>query len=161
MTATSPRIRAARRQCVDVIARASSLAYDTTDVLDRSRQLQEDSRRIVADARCARIDFASRFRVEGSVDGEPVVATWSWGRLRGDELLLVRARLVVDLEDAFELGGVQGPLPASLDHGPLTALLTLVRACDTVTAVELNDAVMQIPPDGAALTRMLGPPPRR
>ena len=53
-----------------------------------------------------------------------------------------RALLVVDLEEAFELGA-RGAIAASLQAGPLPALLTVIRACDSVTAVEVSDAVVR------------------
>jgi hypothetical protein len=79
---------------------------------------------------------ALEFAVRGFVDGRPTAARWRDDQLTCDPAVLVRARLVVALGDAFEVEGAE-PLRASLTGPPLAVMLTIIRAFSRVTAVEV------------------------
>lgn len=78
-----------------------------------------------------------RFVFEGTIDGQEVGARYDAGHLVCGETLLQPARIVVDLGDRFfpENGP---PLAAALDGPALAVLLTLLRACDRVTSVDVE-----------------------
>jgi hypothetical protein len=76
------------------------------------------------------------FSVEGTIDGEPVQAVYGDGLLFADSALFDRARVVVALGDRFEDGPVT--LLASLAGPPEAVLLTLIRACDAPTTVQIE-----------------------
>lgn len=82
-------------------------------------------------------------RLEGEVNGQAVRAVVRTdSSISADAALLEQARLVAALEDTFD----DGHIVASLDSGPLTSALTLTRACDRVTTMEM--AVLSSTPDG-------------
>jgi hypothetical protein len=84
-----------------------------------------------------------RFLIDGLVDGRPVSAGWSDGRLSCDDDLRARALLLVDLEEEFVYDDPPRVFIATLE-GPLIAVaLTLIRACDRVTRI------MMAPPEAA------------
>jgi hypothetical protein len=82
------------------------------------------------------------FSVEGTIDGESVQAVYGDGVLLADSALFDRARLVVALGDRFEDGPVK--LAASLTGPPEAVLLTLIRACDAPTTVEIEAAARDL-----------------
>jgi len=82
------------------------------------------------------------FSVEGTIDGEQVQAVYGDGLLFADTALFNRARIVVALGDRFEQGPVQ--LEASLTGPPEAVLLTLIRACDAPTMVEIEAAARDL-----------------
>ena len=82
-------------------------------------------------------DGLDSFRVDGSVDGRRVWATWNGRSVRLTELLYERARLLVAVDDIFLEAGVSaGPHPATLHGSPADVALTLARSCDVIDAVE-------------------------
>jgi hypothetical protein len=92
------------------------------------------------------------FGVEGLLDGQPVAAAWSRGRLACDPALRARAELLVDLGEVFFDDQGQPRYQASLNGPALAVALTLVRACDRVTTLALG-----VPrPPGAAEQDGLG-----
>ena len=77
------------------------------------------------------------FRVDGSVDGHPVSATWNGRAVLLTELLYERARLLVAVDDVFiDAGMSAGPHPATLCGSPADVALTLARSCDVIEMVE-------------------------
>jgi hypothetical protein len=89
-------------------------------------------------AAAARPDGAlDAFQVEGLLDGQPVTATWTRGRLACDPALRDRAELLVDLGEEFSDAEGRPRYAASLDGPAVAVALTLVRACDRVTRLAL------------------------
>jgi hypothetical protein len=78
------------------------------------------------------------FAVQGVIDQQVVRAVWTEGQLRCDRLLDGRARLVVDMGAEFSSDDPPRRYLASLQAPPVAVLLTLIRACDLVTAMEVD-----------------------
>ncbi len=76
------------------------------------------------------------FSLDGTIEDCPVHAEWRGDRLIADPLLLERAELLVGLGERF-LAGEPGAFVACLTGSPIVALLTLMRACDRVQAIDL------------------------
>jgi hypothetical protein len=76
------------------------------------------------------------FSLDGVVEGRPVHAEWRDNRLVADPLLLERGELLVDIDEEFLVGEL-GPRTASLTGPPIVTLLTLMRACDRVRAIDV------------------------
>jgi hypothetical protein len=120
-----------------------------TAALNRSSDLILAAQRTCEKARCTRL--ASRghqlfVRLEGEVNGQAVRAVVRTdSSISADARLLEQAQLVAALEDTFD-DGHDGHIVASLHNGPLTSALTLTRACDRVTTMEMT--VLSSPPAG-------------
>lgn len=112
-------------------ARSAALMAQSAEVLRASRDLRAQARRGRDVARVHRMS-AGDFRLRGTVSGEPVEALWLGAAMQASEALLARAEVVVALGDVLADGR-----PAALSDAT-AALLTLVRACDRVTSVELS-----------------------
>jgi hypothetical protein len=82
------------------------------------------------------------FRLEGVVDGETVVASWSRGRLLCDPALYDRALFLVDLGERLIYTNPAREFLATLDGPPIAVALTLLRSCDRITGF-----VAQLTPD--------------
>jgi hypothetical protein len=78
------------------------------------------------------------FAVQGEIDQQVVRAVWADGQLACDRLLDVRARLLVDLGVQFRSDDPPRRYHASLQAPPVAVLLTLIRACDLTTALEVD-----------------------
>jgi hypothetical protein len=78
------------------------------------------------------------FAVQGVIGEQVVRAVWSDGQLTCDRLLLVRARLLVDLGAEFSTDDAPCRFVASLQAPPIAVLLTLIRACDLATVIEVD-----------------------
>lgn len=78
------------------------------------------------------------FRVEGVVDGEAVAARWRNGRLRCDRPLQERALLLVELGEELVYTDPPRRFKATLRGRPVEVALTLLRACDRVTAFQVD-----------------------
>jgi hypothetical protein len=78
------------------------------------------------------------FAVQGVIDQQVVRAVWADGRLRCDRLLGARARLLVDLGAEFGSDDPPRRYHASLQAPPVAVLLTLIRACDLTTVMEVD-----------------------
>jgi hypothetical protein len=72
------------------------------------------------------------------IDEQVVGAVWSDGRLRGDRLLGARARLLVDRGVEFRSDDPPRRHDASLQAPVVAVLLTLIRACDLTTVLEVD-----------------------
>jgi hypothetical protein len=112
----------------------------------RSSNLIVVAKRTCEEARSTRL--ASRghqmfVRLEGEVNGQAVRAVVRTdSSISADARLLEQAQLVAALEDTFD----DGHIVASLQSGPLNSALTLTRACDRVTNMEMT--VLSAPPSG-------------
>jgi hypothetical protein len=78
------------------------------------------------------------FAVQGVIDQQVVRAVWTGGRLSCDRLLSARARLLVDLGAEFRSDDPPRRYHASLQAPPVAVLLTLIRACDLTTVLEVD-----------------------
>ena len=67
-----------------------------------------------------------------------VRAVWADGRLTCDRPLRTRARLLVDLGAEFSSDDPPRRFVASLQAPPVAVLLTLIRACDLATVIEVD-----------------------
>ena len=78
------------------------------------------------------------FAVQGVIDQQVVRAVWTEGKLCCDRLLGARARLLVDLGAEFRSDDPPRRYRASLQAPPVAVLLTLIRACDLTTVLEVD-----------------------
>ena len=78
------------------------------------------------------------FAVQGVIDQQVVRAVWTEGKLCCDRLLGARARLLVDLGAEFRSDDPPRRYQASLQAPPVAVLLTLIRACDLTTVLEVD-----------------------
>jgi hypothetical protein len=78
------------------------------------------------------------FAVQGRIGDQVVRAVWADGRLTCDRLLRTRARLLVDLGAEFSSDDPPRRFVASLQAPPVAVLLTLIRACDLATVIEVD-----------------------
>ena len=77
------------------------------------------------------------FQVQGLIDGQPVGATLTGGRLVCDPALRARAELLVDLQEVFSDEEDRPRYVASLEGPDVAVALTLLRACDRVAGLSL------------------------
>ena len=127
------------------VCRAAALTAEAARLPAASRWLQQEARRLRREPPDGEGGLAAvGFRLEGTIDGDQVVAEWTSGGMTASAPLLHRADLVVRLGEFF-VGSDGSQLPAALDGGPSRALLTLMRACDNVQAVSMT---LGPPPDG-------------
>jgi hypothetical protein len=78
------------------------------------------------------------FAVQGVIDQQVVRAVWTEGQLCCDRLLGARARLLVDLGAEFRSDDPPRRYHASLQAPPVAVLLTLIRACDLTTVLDVD-----------------------
>jgi hypothetical protein len=78
------------------------------------------------------------FAIQGRIDDQVVRAVWADGRLTCDRPLRTRARLLVDLGAEFSSDDPPRRFVASLQAPPVAVLLTLIRACDLATVIEVD-----------------------
>jgi hypothetical protein len=78
------------------------------------------------------------FAVQGVIDQQVVRAVWTEGQLCCDRLLGARARLLVDLGTEFRSDDPPRRYHASLQAPPVAVLLTLIRACDLTTVLDVD-----------------------
>lgn len=78
------------------------------------------------------------FGIQGVIDEQVVRAVWTDGRLSCDRILGARARLLVDLGAEFRSDDPPRRYQASLQAPPVAILLTLIRACDLATVMEVD-----------------------
>jgi hypothetical protein len=99
-----------------------------------ARQVAADRRRAAATGQ----DWTSsldEFQVQGLIDGQPVAATLTRGRLICDPALRARADLLVDLQEVFSDEEGRPRYVASLEGPDVAVALTLLRACDRVAGL--------------------------
>ena len=78
------------------------------------------------------------FAVQGIVDDQVVRAVWADGQLTCDRLIARRAQSLVDLGSEFRSDDPPRRFRASLRAPPVAVLLTLIRACDLATVIEVD-----------------------
>jgi hypothetical protein len=135
-----------------ILATTAALA-DRHVVLERrhqeavaaARAIRHSSRQSLARVQVARqrrqghqVGPLAWFAIQGVIEEQVVRAVWADGQLTCDRLLRCRARLLVDL--GAQLGCDDPPrrLLASLQAPPIAVLLTLIRACDLATVIEVD-----------------------
>jgi hypothetical protein len=105
--------------------------------MTRSSELIVAAKRSCEEARLRRLRSRAHLlyiRLEGEVNGQEVTAVVRTDcSISADTPLFKQAQLVAALKDSFD----EGRIIASLSDGPLSAALTLTRACDRVTAMEM------------------------
>ncbi len=146
----SPELVRLREQAVAAAAAATLLDQRRRAAIRRSQSLEAASIRLRTSARTT---FARNrlvrshqtprtaqpehglagFRLEGVVDGETVVASWSEGRLHCDPGLYDRALFLVDLGERLIYTNPPREFVATLDGPPIAVALTLLRSCDRIT----------------------------
>jgi hypothetical protein len=125
------------------LTRSLFLHSESTRLVARSHELLRVGRRRRGDPTVGAGQTVA-FRLEGVVAGQPVVARWTDDRLFVTEELLTRADLVVRLGEQFTHPD-GSTITASLTHGPLRALLTVMRACDVVHHASVDLAREETP----------------
>lgn len=105
-----------------------------------ARRLRRASQLLVGESHRLRwptqLSHPRMFLVRGAIDGKAVRAVWCRDTLVCNSTLRHRAELLVAMGEEFELEPGGPVLAASLDV-PTAAMLTLIRACDDVHAVQL------------------------
>jgi hypothetical protein len=134
------------RDAGEICATAAALHILAEACIAAARALREESARLRAEAGDHRHRTGSSrrlgrslqsFTLRGTIEDHPVEAEWTGGRLVVHPLLLDRAQLLVAMGEQF-LAGPRRSFSAALDGAPVVALLTLIRACDQVEAVEVG-----------------------
>jgi hypothetical protein len=77
-------------------------------------------------------------RFEAKIDQQVVRVVWADGRLCCDRLLEVRARRLIDVGAEFGSDDPPRRYHASLQAPPVAMLVTLIRACDLTTVMEVD-----------------------
>ena len=122
-----------------ILQRRQQEAVATARAIRHHTQAQRARRRVVDQRRQGRDPGPlAWFAVEGMIDDQVVRAVWADGQLRCDRRLESRARLLVDLGAEFGCEEVPRRYRASLQAPPAAVLLTLIRACDLATTIELD-----------------------
>jgi len=81
------------------------------------------------------VDGTRGFLIEGHIANAAVSARWVQGKLEASDELVSRLAQPSDSAVRWTHDGTN-VIPASLDHGPLAALLAVTRLFDTVTRFE-------------------------
>ena len=146
------RRRAVRNQAEQAMATSTMLVERCLRAVAQSLAVRGQAAESHADARNARQVAADRrraangqpgtssldgFQVQGLIDGQPVGATLTRGRLICDPALRARAELLVDLQEVFSDEEGRPRHVASLAGPDVAVALTLLRACDRVTGFSL------------------------
>jgi hypothetical protein len=127
----------ARRQVL--LPRRHQEAVATARAVCHRSQLQLARQRVGRQRRQGQgIGPLAWFAVQGVIDQQVVRAVWTEGQLRCDRLLGARARLLVDLGADFRSDDPPRRYHASLQAPPVAVLLTLIRACDLTTVLEVD-----------------------
>jgi hypothetical protein len=102
-----------------------------------ARQVAADRRRAATTGQDG-TPILDGFQVQGLIDGQPVGATLTRGRLICDPALRARAELLVDLQEEFSDEEGRLRYVASLEGPDVAVALTLLRACDRVAGLSLS-----------------------
>jgi hypothetical protein len=79
----------------------------------------------------------SRFRLEGSVDGSPVSASWDGHALEVADSLVARVALARVVDRVYRDAGIEvDGWVLSITECARLAMLTLIELCDDLTSVE-------------------------
>jgi hypothetical protein len=85
------------------------------------------------------VDINDRFVIRGFVTDHPAVARWANGRLQAPAELRRRAERLIASGITFGADGL-ATIPAALDQGGTSALLTMMRCFDLITTVDVRSA---------------------
>jgi hypothetical protein len=130
---------AALAEALVVLQRRQQEAVATARAVCHRARLQRARRQVAGDRRQGRNPGPlAWFAVEGVLDDQVVQAVWADGQLCCDRLLDRRARLLVDLGAEFHSDDPPRQFRASLQAPPIAVLLTLIRACDLATVIEVD-----------------------
>jgi hypothetical protein len=126
-------------RCLRAVAQSLAVCGQTAEGYADAR----NARQVAADRRRAATgqDGTSGldgFQVQGLIDGQPVAATLTRGRLVCDPALRARAELLVDLHEVFSDEQGRPRYVASLEGPEVAVALTLLRACDRTAGLSLN-----------------------
>ena len=148
------RRRAVRNQAEQARATSTMLVERSSRAVAQSLAACSQAAEGYADARNARQVAADRRRaattgqdgtssleglqVQGLIDGQPVAATVTGGRLICDPALRARAELLVDLQEVFSDAEGRPRYVASLEGPEVAVALTLLRACDRTAGLSLS-----------------------
>lgn len=122
-----------------ILERRHQEAMATARQICHSSRLERARRRVAAERRQGRDPGPlAWFRVEGVIGDRVVRAVWTDHQLSCDRVLESRARLLVDLGAEFGCDDVALRYRASLQAPPAAVLLTLIRACDLATLIEVD-----------------------
>jgi hypothetical protein len=122
-----------------VLRRRHQEAMASAQRVCHAARLSRARRRVTAERRRGRDPgMLAWFAVEGVIADQPVRAVWADGRLHCDRPLEARARLLVDLGAEFGADDVRRRYRASLQAPAAAVLLTVVRACDLATVIEVD-----------------------
>jgi hypothetical protein len=148
------RRRAVRNQAEQARATSTMLVERCLRAVAQSLAAHGQAAEGYADARNARQVAADRqraattgqdgtssldgFQLHGLIDGQPVAATLTRGRLICDPALRARAELLVDLHEVFSDEQGRPRYGASLEGPEVAVALTLLRACDPVAGLSLS-----------------------
>jgi hypothetical protein len=127
----------ARRQVV--LERRQQEAVATARALCHTSQVLVARQRVASRRRQGhQVGPLAWFAIQGRIDDQVVRAVWADGRLTCDRPLRTRARLLVDLGAEFSSDDPPRRFVASLQAPPVAVLLTLIRACDLATVIEVD-----------------------
>ena len=130
---------ARRRSAMDHAQTLQSAALAIREASIAARNRSRDARALrVPLERSVRTRELVGFAVEGVVDGERVAAHLHDGQLECDESLLDRALFLVDLGEELIYSNPPRRFKATVSGRPVAVALTLLRACDRVTAFEFD-----------------------
>jgi hypothetical protein len=122
-----------------VLERRQQEAVATARAICHASQVRVARQRVARQRRHGhRVGPLAWFGVEGVIEEQVVRAVWSDGQLTCDRLLGSRAQLLVDLGAEFRADDPPRRLAASLQAPPVAVLLTLIRACDLATMIEVD-----------------------
>jgi hypothetical protein len=122
-----------------VLRRRHQEAMATARALRHQAQVGQARRRVAGERRRGGSPGPlAWFAIEGVIDDRVVRAAWVAGRLTCDQQLRSRARSLVDLGAEFVSDDPPRRFLASLQAPPVAVLLTLIRACDRVTVMEMD-----------------------
>jgi hypothetical protein len=130
-SALTSRTEAVKQEAWEVRLRAKA-ARDWAAAVRMARQAPKAHVRADAPVRS--------FTLAGQLGGRSVQASWDNGRLTGDARLITHAQLLADLGTVFVNANPPARVEATLTGEPAAVMLTLARACDTVTSVESEPA---------------------
>ena len=125
-------------RCV-ILERRQQEAVATARAICHASQVRLARQRVARQRRHGhRVGPLAWFGVEGMLEEQVVRAVWSDGQLSCDQLLGSRAQLLVDLGAEFRADDPPRRFAASLQAPPVAVLLTLIRACDLATMIEVD-----------------------
>ena len=119
-----------RRQ-QEAVATARAICHASQVCLARQRVARQRRRG-------HRVGPLAWFGVEGMIEEQVVRTVWADGQLTCERLLDSRAQLLVNLGAEFRADDPPRRFMASLQDPPMAVMLTLIRACDLATMIEVD-----------------------